>query len=109
MDAWHNRFTVLGDNKQIGEGETTQTHRLPSNHSTFNKILTKTYFKLIQATHHMRIVEHSLHTNSHPAGMYRQVNKLTHFIKPPSPNDTTTQKISKNTLTWMNNNMLILQ
>ncbi|KAK2863711.1 hypothetical protein Q7C36_002865 [Tachysurus vachellii] len=41
--------------------------------------------------------------------MSRQVNKLTQFIKPSSPTDTTTEKIAQNTLTWMQKNMHTLQ
>ncbi|MGL4646653.1 MAG: hypothetical protein ACRCVL_06060, partial [Cetobacterium sp.] len=51
----------------------------------------------------------SLDTVTFPTGMVRQVKKLTQFIKPSSPNNTTTEKIIHNTTDWMYNNMVILR
>lgn len=57
----------------------------------------------------METVENSLQTGNFPIGMSRQVNKPTQFIKLSSPKDAATAKITQNTLTWMNKNMLNLQ
>ncbi|XP_029629921.1 leucine-rich repeat extensin-like protein 5 isoform X2 [Salmo trutta] len=69
----------------------------------------KLYFKLIQATHHMEVVEKALKNQAFPTGMMRQVHRVTNFIKPSSPTDSTTIKLSQNTHQWMQNNMYILQ
>lgn len=68
----------------------------------------KQYFKLIQAIHHKRNIDHSIHTNTFPPGMLRQVTRLTDFIKPAAPTAETHTRISDNTTTWMKNNMTIL-
>ena len=39
--------------------------------------LEKRYFKLLQAIHHAEVIESTHQTNRFPAGMLRQVNKLT--------------------------------
>lgn len=109
MIPLQNRFAVLGDQKQTWDRENTKTHMPLVNTNILDRTLTKIYFKLIQAIHHMDTVENSLHTGHFPTGMSRQVNKLTQFIKPSSPRDTTTEKIAQNTLTWMQKNMHILQ
>ena len=69
----------------------------------------KLYFKIIQAVHHGEVAEGALRTGSFPVGMMRQVNKLTTFIKPASPSETTTTQVARNTHNWMNTNMQILQ
>ncbi|KAF5879882.1 serine/arginine repetitive matrix protein 1-like isoform X1, partial [Clarias magur] len=92
----------------MGNGEHMQP--LVSSHTNYglDKLLIKRYFKLIQATHHSEVVENSIQTGRFPGGMHKQANKLTQFIKPASPQDSTLEKIKRNTLAWMNNNMYIL-
>lgn len=72
-------------------------------------IQTKLCFKLLQAVHHSEVVDDSLKTNSFPPGMFRQVGKLTNFIKPSSPTEETAKQVHINTLEWMHNNMVILR
>lgn len=103
MAELRNGFTVLRNLSDMGNRE----HTL-ANHHTYNKILTKTYFKLIQATHHIEIAENSLLTGNFPIGMSKQVHKLTRFIKPASPDTATLDKLKENTFYWMNSNMEIL-
>ncbi|MGL5802378.1 MAG: hypothetical protein ACRCX7_07285, partial [Cetobacterium sp.] len=107
MIRLQNRFSVLGDQQNTENGENTHTSLDRDN--ILDKTLTKTYFKFIQATHHMETVDHSVQTGNFPTGMCRQVDKLTKFIKPSSPIDTTTEKIAQNTHNWMQTNMNILQ
>lgn len=71
--------------------------------------LEKRYFKLLQAIHHAEIIERSIKSQTFPVGMLRQVNKLTAFIKPSSPNADTTAKVKLNTDEWMRANMIILK
>lgn len=103
-----NGFTVLNTLPQEGETNThiTVQHIRPNTPSTQHT--TKTYFKLIQAIHHKQIIEHALNTQTFPAGMMKQVTKLTDFIKPSSPNIETKQKVADNTKNWMSANMHIL-
>ena len=69
----------------------------------------KQIFQLIQAIHHKHTTDNSLATNTFPPGMMRQVTRLTDFIKPATPSDTTRHKIQNNTDNWMRTNMAILQ
>ncbi|MGL5802998.1 MAG: hypothetical protein ACRCX7_10470, partial [Cetobacterium sp.] len=71
--------------------------------------LTKRYFKLLQAIHHSEILEARTTTNPYPQGMLKQVLKLTSFIKPSSPNQSTLDKVKLNTTEWMDRNMQILR
>jgi len=71
--------------------------------------LEKKYFKLLQAIHHAEVIEETLHSRRFPLGMMRQVNKLTQFIKPSSPNEETTARVRSNTHQWMEANMQILK
>ncbi|XP_045569530.1 mucin-5AC-like isoform X2 [Salmo salar] len=57
----------------------------------------------------MEVVEKALKNHVFPTGMMRQVHRVTNFIKPSSPTDYTTIKLSQNTHQWMQNNMYILQ
>lgn len=57
----------------------------------------------------MEVVEKALKNCAFPTGMMRQVHRVTNFIKPSSPTDYTTTKLSQNTHQWMQNNMHILQ
>ena len=68
----------------------------------------KQYFRIIQATHHKHIAQHSLATRTYPPGMTRQVTKLTQFIKPSTPTDITKNKIQHCTNTWIHDIMQIL-
>lgn len=106
MLTLQNRFAVLGDPITTGNGATSQIQeQLDIN--TFDRALTKTYYKLIQATHHMDKVETSINTNIFPSGMLKQV-KLAQFIKPFSPTEQTKQKINNNN-NWMKHNVYIVQ
>lgn len=104
-----NRFTVLDTLPEEGE---TNAHTIEQNIALTTtpsiQHITKTYFKLIQATHHKHIIQHALETQTFPVGMMKQVRKLTDFIKPSSPNISTKQKVSVNTNNWMLANMHIL-
>lgn len=71
--------------------------------------LAKQYFKLIQAIHHKNIIDKAILTQNPPKGMTKQVLKLTAFIKPSSPTEETRAAVTKNTETWLHNNMTILQ
>lgn len=104
-----NRFTVLDTLPEEGE---TNTHTIEHNTALTTtpsiQHITKTYFKLIQATHHKHIILHALETQTFPVGMMKHVRKLTDFIKPSSPNMSTKQKVAVNTNNWMLENMHIL-
>ncbi|XP_031696140.1 probable LIM domain-containing serine/threonine-protein kinase DDB_G0286997 [Anarrhichthys ocellatus] len=96
-------------------GRTTQPphpHSLPPHpHSlpTHIYLQAKSYFKLLQAIHHSEILNTTFNNHTFPQGMMRKVTRLTSFIKPSSPNETTQLKIQQNTDTWMLNNMHILR
>lgn len=107
MIKLQNRYSVLEDQILTEDEANTQTNT-SNTRPNFDKALTKAYFKLIQTTHHLDIAETSVQTNTVPIGMSRQVRKLSQFIKPASPTDTTTNKITQNTLKWMQTNMVIL-
>lgn len=70
MVSLQNRFAVLRDHHSTGDGENMQT----SSQVSFDKTLSKSYFKFIQA-HHMKTITHSLHEHTFPAGMLVQVEK----------------------------------
>lgn len=76
--------------------------------NSHNNRTEKVYLKLLQAIHHAEIIKKSLDSANFPAGMIKQVQKLTSFIKPSSPNSSTASKIKENTHKWMLNNMNIL-
>lgn len=76
---------------------------------TSDSKLEKRYFKLLQAVHHAEVIERVQRTHVFPIGMSRQVNKLTSFIKPSSPNVQTTARVKQNTDTWIRGNMNILK
>jgi len=115
MAVYHQRFIRKARNSRWGEsrpnlgvnGSSEQLTQRPG--PTIDLVLTKKYFKLLQALHHTEILTDSLTKNSAPPGMVRQVDKLTAFIKPSSPNQTTLEKVKLNTLDWMNVNMSILR
>ncbi len=71
--------------------------------------ISKLYFKLIQATHHLGIINKAISTKTFPPGMQRQATRLTDFIRPAAPSVETTARVSENTTTWMQNNMTILR
>lgn len=76
---------------------------------TQTRAAAKHHFKLLQAVHHLETVETALETGQFPPGMTRQVIRLTQFIKPSSPTETTQEKVKQNTEYWMETNMTILQ
>lgn len=96
-------------------GPVVQSHRLIQPTTSYQPLdldtrtISKQYFKLIQAIHHKEIVDRAIKTKSFPPGMIRQANKLTDFIKPSTPSESTRIKVHNNTMEWMNNNMHILQ
>lgn len=95
-----NRFQVLTSIEEQGECLTLNNQ---------NPILqSKIYFKLIQATHHIEILENAISTNTPPPGMKKQVHKLTDFIKPACPNNDTYDRIKTNTDVWMKKTLNIL-
>lgn len=52
---------------------------------------------------------HAINTETPPAGMNRQVNRLTAFIKPASPTEEFRNQVAANTKTWMQNNLALLK
>lgn len=77
--------------------------------TTNDNKLEKVYFKLLQAIHHSEIIAETKRTGKFPVGMSRHTTKLTAFIKPSSPSETTQEKVKQNTHQWMQTNMLILE
>lgn len=71
--------------------------------------LVKKYFKLIQATHHLQILNSALENNTFPIGMTRKVDKLTSFIKPAAPDQIILEKVKAHTNQWMRSNILTLK
>ena len=71
--------------------------------------LSKQYFKLLQALHHLEILNSAIERESYPIGMTRQVDKLTSFIKPAAPNATILGKVASNTKAWLCNNVIALR
>ncbi|XP_063049514.1 mucin-6-like [Engraulis encrasicolus] len=69
----------------------------------------KLYFKLIQVTHHKRIIDNAISSNTLPTGMMRQAQKLTDFVKPAAPTPHTRQQIHTHTTAWMAGTIDILQ
>ncbi|KAI9529117.1 hypothetical protein NQZ68_013424 [Dissostichus eleginoides] len=72
-------------------------------------LLVKTYFKLLQAIHHVEILDEAAHRGSPPPGMAKKVNLLTSFIKPAAPNSKVLNLAEANTQFWMNRNLDILK
>lgn len=62
----------------------------------------------MQAIHH-KIIDRAILTQTPPKGMTRQISKLTAFIKPSSPTEELREGVSRNTQTWLQNRLLILQ
>lgn len=62
----------------------------------------------MQAIHH-KIIDRAILTQTPPKGMTRQISKLTAFIKPSSPTEELREAVSRNTQTWLQNSLLILQ
>ncbi|KAL2077891.1 hypothetical protein ACEWY4_025576 [Coilia grayii] len=102
-----NRFEIFNrvdeDNNSITQDPPRQVTRqeIPLN-------ITKQYFKIIQTTHHMEILNQAQQTGSLPQGMGRQVKKLTEFVKPACPNPIVYDKIRINTQVWMIETLKIL-
>lgn len=69
----------------------------------------KIYFKLLQAIHHVEIIENSHKTGQYPKGMMRQVNKFISFIKPSSSCDETREKVLHYTAICMQSTLNILK
>ena len=86
------------------------TPTLTSNHSAASDSVpqTKLYFKILQAVHHLEILDCHVEKGTCPPGMKRQILKLSQFIKPSSPNDITSDKIKDNTMNWLRTNLQIL-
>ncbi|KAK1875114.1 Titin [Dissostichus eleginoides] len=72
-------------------------------------VSTKTYFQLLQAIHHVEILDEAAHRGSPPPGMARKAQFLTSFIKPAAPNSHTLNLVTENTKMWMQRNLEILK
>ena len=81
----------------------------PDTSGTSDLQLIKTYFKLLQAIHHIEILDEALMKGAPPTGMAKKVAHLTAFIKPAAPDSIVKDKIKNNTMDWMNNNLKILK
>lgn len=68
----------------------------------------KTYFKVIQITHHHSIISRAIDTGFFPQGMRQHAIKLTQFIRPAMPTSQTQQLLDQNTTDWMHHNLQIL-
>lgn len=68
----HNRFQALVILNDQGES-TGEIRKVPSLQDI---TCTKGYFKALQAIHHSEMLDNSAVNHSFPAGMVRQVNKL---------------------------------
>ncbi|KAI4799595.1 hypothetical protein KUCAC02_016805, partial [Chaenocephalus aceratus] len=55
------------------------------------------YFKLLQAIHHVEILDEAARRGSPPPGMTRKAQLLTSFIKPAAPNNKTLNLLEENT------------
>lgn len=95
----HNRFEVLSSMDDRGESNQLVMPNHDTNVVPF--LLTKQYFKLLQAIHHLEILKKASEDGILPPGMTRQISKLTKFIKPSSPNNATTTKVNLMTKQWM--------
>lgn len=101
-----NRFQALsGLNEQ---GESDQQDRQNTNLPFLKIQLAKKYFKLLQSTHHLEILNRAFRDNQLPPGMTKQVLKLTKFIKPACPNSCTSERVSRMTQNWMKEILKIL-
>ena len=102
---------------QTNRQQTRQTHTNTTHiHTGINRPLqegdrqeAKLYFKLIQAVHHKHIADKAVSTYNPPAGMKRQVTKLTEFIRPAAPTEYTKLQVEACTANWMATIMTILQ
>lgn len=103
-----NRFQVLAEVNETGESVGNQQN-VGKQTTLADPILTKKYFKLLQAIHHSEILAATSPSRPYPAGMLKQVTKLTTFIKPSSPDQIILEQVKKNTLDWMSRNMTILK
>lgn len=89
--------------------DTQHTSTLNHPPDPHTRMLSKQYFKIIQAIHHKHIADTAISTQTFPPGMMRQVHKLSAFIKPSTPTEHTRSQIQANTINWMHTNMIILQ
>lgn len=113
MAQLYNRFAILETIETEGELHTTPDlnttlQNIPNDIPQHTIPSTKTYFKYIQITHHIHIIQKALETQAYPKGMTRQVNKLTQFIKPACPNTTILQRLKDNMASWMQGNLLLM-
>lgn len=69
----------------------------------------KKYFQLLQAVHHMEVLEINQRLQTFPLGMSRQVKKLTSLIRPSSPSAETAARVQRSTDEWMRNVLNILK
>lgn len=99
LDGHRNRFRIR--NPRV------EQQYLPLDVPT--RILAKNIFKLFQSVHHKSIIDNAIQTQSPPKGMLKQVNKLTSFIRPSSPNPEVHRAVAQNTQNWLTENLLILQ
>ena len=71
-------------------------------------ILSKQYFRLMQSTHHLAILEKCQIEKSVPVGMQRKVESLSSFIKPAAPGPWIIERVKQNTVKWIETNLLDL-
>ncbi|XP_062246857.1 uncharacterized protein LOC133955837 [Platichthys flesus] len=98
-----------GNPHRITAMDTAPTYTLHQAPDPATRTASKQIFRLIQAVHHKQVTDYAITSNTFPPGMMRQVNRLTDFIKPATPSDTTRHKVKNNTDNWMRANMVILQ
>ncbi|KAL2076351.1 hypothetical protein ACEWY4_028052 [Coilia grayii] len=94
-----NRYEALSTLQ--GQGESGPQVHNTLERSPISLQLTKKYFKLLQAVHHIEILDRAKKEKQLPPGMTRQIHKLTKFIKPACPNQTTTTRVTNITNKWM--------
>src|SRR4029434_11246809 len=71
-------------------------------------ILSKQYFKLMQSTHHLAILEKCQIEKSVPVGMQRKVESLSSFINTAAPGPWIIERVKQNTVKWIEPNLLDL-
>ena len=109
--SYHNRFNVLASPPPPPRLLPPLLPRAPHETSGIPEemVLTKTYFKLLQAIHHVEILDEAACRGSPPPGMARKAQFLTSFIKPAAPNSHTLNLVEENTRMWMQRNLDILK
>ena len=101
-NTFRNRFAPLAVLDHQRQFPPNPTPVVSSLFTDVDPKLIKTYFKLLQAIHHIEILQDALNKNTPPIGMARKVDFfLTAFIKPAAPDDLVLANIKQNTADWM--------